>query len=58
MKPRERIELLETAQRRATEAYALIPLVVPRQRFAVGRHIAWNGHPLGRVDLQAVGREP
>jgi peptide/nickel transport system substrate-binding protein len=55
MKPRERIELLETAQRRATEAYALIPLVVPRQRFAVRRHIAWNGHPLGRVDLQAVG---
>jgi len=58
MQPRERMALLETAQRRATEAYALIPLVIPQQRFAVRRDILWAGHALGRIDLESVRRQP
>ncbi|HET7291463.1 MAG TPA: ABC transporter substrate-binding protein [Vicinamibacteria bacterium] len=58
MDPRVRIRLLERAQRRATEAHALIPLVVPAQRFAVRRDIAWSGNGLGRIDLQAVREGP
>jgi len=58
MKPRERIALLEKAQRRATEAYALIPLVIPQHRFAVRRDILWTGHALGRIDPESVRRQP